>query len=317
MDNVYRICYRYKIDMDINFEYYKIFYFAAKYGSITKAAAVLGSNQPNVTRVIRQLESQLGKRLFIREPRGIRLTGDGERLYIHAAAACEHLFKAQEELGDASPEGSGIIDIGATETALHLLLLSAMHDFRISYPDIRIRVHNHSTPDILKSFASGELDFAVVTSPFETAKAYRCENMHDFRDILVGGTQYRHLFSRRSPLKELLAYPWVGLGRGTATYDLYRDFFAAHGAELELDMEAATSDLLLPLIRHNFGIGFVPERLAQPLISKKILIQIPIDCETPLRSIKLLSENGHGKSRAADTFYRYLKCRERCGPPDA
>ena len=58
MDNVYRICYRYKIDMDINFEYYKIFYFAAKYGSITKAAAVLGSNQPNVTRVIRQLESQ-------------------------------------------------------------------------------------------------------------------------------------------------------------------------------------------------------------------------------------------------------------------
>ena len=185
------------------------------------------------------------------------------------------------------------------------------------YPDIRIRVHNHSTPEILKRFASGELDFAAVTSPFEAPKACRCENMHDFFDILVGGTQYRHLCSRRNSLKELLTFPWVGLGRGTVTYDLYRDFFAAHGAELELDMEAATSDLLLPLIRHNFGIGFVPERLARPLISKKILIQIPLDCKTPLRSIKLLSENRHGKSRAADTFYRYLKCSERCGPPDA
>ena len=303
--------------MDINFEYYKIFYFAAKYGNITKAAAALGSSQPNVTRVIRQLESQLGRRLFIREPRGIRLTGDGERLYVHAEAACAHLFKAQEELGASDPEASGTIDIGATETALHLLFFSAMQGFRMIYPDIRIRVHNHSTPEILKRFASGELDFAAVTSPFEAPKACRCENMHDFFDILVGGTQYRHLCSRRNSLKELLTFPWVGLGRGTVTYDLYRDFFAAHGAELELDMEAATSDLLLPLIRHNFGIGFVPERLARPLSSKKILIQIPLDCKTPLRSIKLLSENRHGKSRAADTFYRYLKCSERCGPPDA
>ena len=38
--------------MDINFEYYKIFYYVAKYKNITKAAGVLKSNQPNVTRVI-------------------------------------------------------------------------------------------------------------------------------------------------------------------------------------------------------------------------------------------------------------------------
>lgn len=45
--------------MDINFEYYKIFYYVAKYKNITKAAGVLKSNQPNVTRVIKLLESQL------------------------------------------------------------------------------------------------------------------------------------------------------------------------------------------------------------------------------------------------------------------
>ena len=44
--------------MDINFEYYKIFYYVAKYGNITKAATALGSNQPNVTRIMRILESQ-------------------------------------------------------------------------------------------------------------------------------------------------------------------------------------------------------------------------------------------------------------------
>ena len=56
---------KYKIYMDVNFEYYKIFYYVAKYGNITKAAAALGSNQPNVTRIMKLLESQLNCRLFI------------------------------------------------------------------------------------------------------------------------------------------------------------------------------------------------------------------------------------------------------------
>ena len=55
MKNIYNTYKIYKIDMDINFEYYKIFYFVGKYGNITKAAAALGSNQPNVTRAMKLL----------------------------------------------------------------------------------------------------------------------------------------------------------------------------------------------------------------------------------------------------------------------
>ena len=80
--------------MDINFEYYKIFYYVAKYGNITKAAAALGGNQPNVTRMIRLLESQLNTRLLIREPRGIRLTEAGRQLYSHVEIACRHFMEA-------------------------------------------------------------------------------------------------------------------------------------------------------------------------------------------------------------------------------
>ena len=84
--------------MDINFEYYKVFYCVVRYGSITKAASALGGSQPNVTRMIKLLEAQLGCRLFVREPRGIRLTETGERLFVHVQAAWEHLMAAQEEI---------------------------------------------------------------------------------------------------------------------------------------------------------------------------------------------------------------------------
>lgn len=67
--------------MDINFEYYKIFYYVAKYCNFTKAARALGNSQPNVTRAMNNLEQQINSILFIRNNRGVQLTPEGERLY--------------------------------------------------------------------------------------------------------------------------------------------------------------------------------------------------------------------------------------------
>ena len=46
--------------MNISYDYYKIFYYAAKCQNITQAAAILRNNQPNVTRAIKNLEKELG-----------------------------------------------------------------------------------------------------------------------------------------------------------------------------------------------------------------------------------------------------------------
>ena len=62
--------------MEVTYDYYRIFYYAAKYKSFSQAATILMSNQPNVTRAIHNLESQLGCRLFIRSNRGAELTPD-------------------------------------------------------------------------------------------------------------------------------------------------------------------------------------------------------------------------------------------------
>jgi len=299
--------------MDINFEYYKVFYYVARYGNLTRAAAALGSNQPNVTRVMKLLEAQLNCRLLVREPRGISLTGEGERLYAHVEAAYEHLMRGQEEIGRQDAADSGVAEIGATETALHLFLLEAMRDFRMEYPRIRIKVHNRSTPEIIREFSSGRLDFAVITMPFEMPDSFHCETVCDFREILVGGTEYKYLSREKIRLEELRECPWIGLGKGTATYELYRQFFAGYGVELELDMEVATSDLLLPLIEKNLGIGFVAESLALPLLKRKALVQIPVDCEMPVRSVQLVSEKGRVRSGAADVFYRYLRGAKQAG----
>ena len=75
--------------MDVNFEYYKIFYYVAKYHNFTKAAQALNNSQPNITRAMNCLEQQLNTTLFIRTNRGVQLTPEGERLYNHVLSAME------------------------------------------------------------------------------------------------------------------------------------------------------------------------------------------------------------------------------------
>lgn len=297
--------------MDINFEYYKIFYYAAKYKNITKAASALGSSQPNVTRVIKLLEAQLNCRLFVREARGISLTEAGELLYSHVEIAYSHLLNAQKEICGQSGEGYGTVEIGATETALHLFLLDALRDFKKHHPAVRIKIHNHTTPETIRQFVSGNLDFAVITTPFELPGTIRCDKILRFTEILAGGTEYRHLIHTPLALKDLKEYPWVGLGHGTATYELYKIFLTEHQVDLDPDIEVATSDLLLPLIENNLGIGFIPEKLALPLVKEKRLFQIPLACEIPVRFLQIISDQGRGMSLAANMLYEYLKAYSR------
>ena len=77
--------------MNINYDYYRIFYFVAKYGNISQAAKLLLNNQPNLTRTIKNLESELGCPLFSRTNRGMRLTPEGQKLYEHIKVAIEHI----------------------------------------------------------------------------------------------------------------------------------------------------------------------------------------------------------------------------------
>ncbi len=299
--------------MDVNFEYYKIFYYVAKYQNITKAAAALGSNQPNVTRIMKLLESQLGCCLFIRGARGISLTEKGELLYSHVEIACRHLLNAQQEIGRQNSLSCGTVEIGATETALHLFLLDALRNFRLEYPEVKIKIHNHTTPETIKCLAKGNLDFALVTTPFDLPGTASSSKIMDYEEILAGGTQYKDLCETTLDLKNVKQYSLIGLGRESATYRLYKDFFIRHGIDFEPDMEVATSDLMLPLIENNFGIGFVPQKLALPFLKEKKLVQIPINCPIPKRSIQIVSDKARGKSLAAETLYQYLKRRPENG----
>ena len=81
----------------MNLDYYKTFYYVALSKNFTRAAELLGNNQPNVTRSMNNLEAELGCRLFARSNRGVSLTPIGEKLFEYVSAAMNNLEQGEEE----------------------------------------------------------------------------------------------------------------------------------------------------------------------------------------------------------------------------
>lgn len=285
--------------MDVNFEYYKIFYYVAKYKNFTKAANVLGSGQPNVTRAMNCLEQEIHCTLFIRTNRGVKLTPEGAKLFEHVAVAMSQLQAAEAELTAGMGLENGSISIGASETALNIYLLDKLRAFHMQHPGIRLKIYNHSTPQAIRSIKNGEIDFAVVSTPTNADDPLKEIHVQSFRDILVGGRTFTALGSQELSLAELQNYPLICLGRETMTWQFYHDLFLSHGLELNPDTEVATADQILPLVKSDLGLAFLPESMAQEALRQRRIVQIRLREKIPERQICMVYDRQHPLSAAA------------------
>lgn len=292
--------------MNVNLEYYRIFYYVAKYGNFTKAARALNNSQPNITRAMNCLESEVNCTLFVRTNRGVYLTPEGERLYTRVSVAMKQFQLAEEELSDSAGLEYGSISIGATETALNIYLLDRLKKFHMSYPGVKIKIMNHSTPQAIRSLKSGEIDFAVVTTPLDKEGAMNEVQLREFREILVGGKSFAELQDRKLSIKDLKEYPFISLGANTATYQFYYQLFLSCGAELVPDTEAATTDQILSLVKNELGLAFLPESMVREAIQKQEIVPIPLTESIPERFVSMVYDSGRPMSAAAQKLKKLL-----------
>ena len=293
--------------MNSNFEYYRIFYYVAKCGNLTKAAAALQTSQPAVTRTIHKLEDMLGCRLFVRSKSGMELTSEGNTFYQYISAGCAQFFKGEQNLSNLRSLDGGSITISATETALHCCLLQAMEAFSELHPKVTFRILNNSSRESVISLKQGQVDMAMISSiPFAMEDPLIVHTVHSYTDILIGGTKYSHLKGKTTSLPELCRYPWVSLMTGTITRNFLNTYFAERGLPFAPAIELATTDLILPAIEHNLGIGFLPPEFVRGALDMGSVFQIHFPDEMPHRRISLVYDTEYPQSIAATTFRKFM-----------
>ena len=298
--------------MNSNFEYYKIFYYVAKYENLTKAATALKTSQPAVTRTIHKLENELGCRLFTRSKTGMQLTPEGRTFYGYVAAGCAQFFKGENDLSNLISLENGTIYISATETALHCYLFQAMEEFNSLYPNVRFKILNNSTTESVNAVKEGKVDLAFVSANLQVAKPLRMKILRKYHDILISGNRFGELKDdgKEVSLKELVSYPWISLTAETITRRFLNEYFEKNSLTFTPDMELATTDMILPAVKHNLGLGFIPAEFADSELKSGQVFEIKVKEKLPERNIILIYDMEYPQSIAAKEFQKFLKEKE-------
>lgn len=285
--------------MDINLEYYKIFYYTGRAGSITLAAAELSLSQPAVSQAIRQLEKNLGSPLFIRTSKGVRLTKEGEVLYQYIKRGYDYIKTGEKKFQGMLNLENGEINIGASDMTLKYFLLPYLEKFHEVYPDIKFRITNAPTPSTLKYIQEGLIDFGVVSSPVEEKQGIVVEKVRKIEDIFVAGEKYLEYKGRVLEYSLLEQLPIICLENNTSTRHHVDQFLEKRGIVINPEFELAISDMLVQFALRNLGIAAVVKDFAMEYIKSGELFQLQFTEKIPDRRFCIITNSKIPISAAA------------------
>ncbi|MFR4121655.1 MAG: LysR family transcriptional regulator [Clostridium sp.] len=151
--------------MDINYELYKVFYHVAVTLSFSEASKQLFISQSAVSQSFKVLEKKLKQPLFIRSTKKVQLTPEGEILLKHIEPAMNLIQKGENQLLEAHTLNGGQLRIGASDTICRYYLVPYLKQFHKEYPNIHIKVINHTSIECAKALENGQTDFIIANYP--------------------------------------------------------------------------------------------------------------------------------------------------------
>lgn len=176
--------------MDIRVLQY--FLAVAREGSITRAAQTLNITQPPLSRQLKELEEELGKKLFIRGSKRITLTEDGMLLQKRAEELIELFEKTKEEIRSADKNVNGEVYIGSGETDGISFLSRAAQRLQENYPLIHYHIYSGDASFVTEHLDRSLIDFGLLLDPVDITK-------YDYIRLPVRDT-WGVLMRRDSPL---------------------------------------------------------------------------------------------------------------------
>lgn len=148
----------------------RYFLAVAREENMTRAAEQLHVTQPTLSKTLKALEDELGKKLFTRHSFSIRLTDEGVLLRNRAEDLVSMADKIAQEFVTLDDITGGDIYLGLAESYQIRLLARAIREFRKQYPALRYHITSGDTEQVTEKLDKGLLDFAVLVEEPDKTK---------------------------------------------------------------------------------------------------------------------------------------------------
>ena len=230
----------------------------AETGTFTAGALRVHVTQAAISMQIRQLETEIGAKVFVRAPRHVILTEAGEQLLRRARQILREHDAALDEIAELAGAERGRLRIGsASAMVLTDQLPSILATLRDQHPGAEIAVTSGTSEVLVDQILAGEIDIAFVSLPVDV-RGIKTERLSE--DQLVAIASPNHKLAKQ---KTISAYTLAGerliLGeRGGNTRRLIDQFFAQAGVTLHVAMELSRQQAIRRMVEADMGVGIVP-----------------------------------------------------------
>lgn len=286
--------------MDSNLQKYRAFASAVECGSFTKAAQQLNYTQSGISRMISDLEKEWGLVLLERGKSGVSLTGDGMKLLPLVKNICAEHEKLLLRVNELKGLQSGLIRIGAFQSAAAHLLPGIVKKFQEKYPDIEYELCLGGYGQIESWIEEGTVDCGIVRLPVK----------RELENVFLEQDRFMVIFPEGHPLEEMdkipvsaiVQEPFLLLQNGGESEAM--DIFRRSLSVPEVRFVSEDEYTVMAMTEQGIGISILPQLLLQRAPYRICSRELEIPA---YRNIGIAWKEKRSMSLAVRRFIEYLK----------
>ena len=249
--------------------------------TVSEAATVLYVTQPALTTRIKNLERELGVDLFVRTPRGMRLTAEGRAFRSHAQRAVQSLAEGRQLLRELRDGRVGELLVGAAPAISTYVLPLVLRRFQASFPNVHLIVRTGHSEEILDLVLREQVHVGLVRELPHAATIAR--PLYEDEIVLVVHPGHRFAELRTIDVRELAGERLILFDRTSSYFVLTSTFFREAGVVPRGVMELDNVDATKKMVEHGLGIAFLPYTAVRVELASGSLQEVAIAGYEPVR----------------------------------
>jgi DNA-binding transcriptional LysR family regulator len=280
----------------------------ATYGSFSKAAVSLSRSQSSISVQVSKLEESLGKRLFDRTTKRIRLTDAGQILLLYVTQIERLMQQALQELDDLDHLERGRLVICTSDTTGCYYLPPLLQRYRQRHPGIDIVVRNATSPETIQAVRHHEVDLGIVTLPANSDDLVIIP-LFSRHDVLIGHPQHPLAQRTSVSLQEIVSYPIILLDKACASRRIIDEVCAQAQVHLQISMELRSIEVIKRFVRIDAGLSIVPAMAIREDVAAGVLASVDVSdfANRALYQMGIIYKKNRYLSHAAQSFLEALR----------
>jgi len=292
--------------MNVNYEWYKVFYFAAYYMNFSKAAEQLFVTQSSVSQTIKSLENQLDTLLFYRNGKKISLTQTGKVLFDYVQRMQNEVQTAEKIINSYKILDKGELKIGVSDTICKHYLLNYLESFHNNYPNIKLLIDNQPSPKTKEEVLNRELDLGFINHEYdEIDNRFDYIDFYKLKEVFFTGNKLSHLQNNTLTARDFSNIPFISLKENTSTRLFIEKIFKNQNIQVQPEVELISVDLIIDLVKAGFGVGFADTKVINN-VSNKDLVILNTSFDIPKRKISIITHKKIPMHRVTKEFINLI-----------